>query len=80
MQEESHIITHHQDAGLLTVDDDLPELPSALPFEQVKEVKEDVDAATLSPGERAQIARDLLAYRIRRDLSAPRNPYALAVV
>jgi hypothetical protein len=77
--EEAQIVTHHQDAGLLPINDDLPSLSSSLPFERVKEEREGVDAATLSPGERAQLARDLLSYRIKRDLSTPRNPYALAI-
>lgn len=79
IQEEAQIVTHHQDAGLLPVDDDLPSLSSSLPFERVKGEKEGIDAATLSPDERAQLARDLLNYRVKRDLSACCNPYALAL-
>ena len=82
MREEAHIITHHQDKGELPIagDDDLPALPSALIFESPKEVREGMDCATLSASERASLRRDLCAYRIKRDLCAPRNPFALVLV
>jgi hypothetical protein len=78
--EEAQIVTHHQDAGLLPINDDLPSLSSSLPFERVKEERESVDAATLTQAERKALARDLLNYRIKRDLSARRNPFALAII
>ena len=82
MREEAHIITHHQDKGELPIagDDDIPALSSTLPFEAPKEVREGYDCATLSASERAALKRDLLAYRIRRDLSIARNPFALALI
>ncbi len=62
----------------IPADDDLPALSSALHFDTAKPGNE--GEAILSNAERKQAARDLLAYRITRDLTAPRNPYALALV
>lgn len=82
VNEETQIVTHHQDKGDLPQmgDDDIPALASALPFDALKEAKEGMDCATLSPGERIALKRDLLAYRIKRDLTVARNPFALVLV
>ena len=82
VSEEAQIITHHQGKGDLPIadDDDLPALSSALPFEAPKEVREGMDCAILSAAERAALKRDLQAYRIKRDLSVARNPFALVLV
>ena len=78
VSEEAHLITHGQDSGKLTISDDLPELASSLPFEQVTEDKG--DDSILSPGERKGLARDLTAYRIKQDLNRARNPFAIALI
>lgn len=82
LREEAQIVTHHQDKGELPLagDDDLPALSSALPFDAPKEAKEGCDCAMLSPSERDTLKRDLLAYRIKRDLTVARNPLALVLV
>lgn len=82
LREEVHLITHSQDKGELSLagDDDIPALASALPFDALKEAKEGADCATLSPGERTALKRDLCAYRIKRDLTVARNPFALVLV
>lgn len=63
-----------------TGDDDIPALPSALSFESAQVMREDEKGYLLTREERQQLRADLLAYRIRQDLSRPRNPYALAVI
>jgi hypothetical protein len=62
-EEEVTLVTAGQDLGNLPIDDDLPELSSHLPFERVKEREE--DDGVLSPYEREQVRRDLLAYRAK---------------
>jgi hypothetical protein len=63
-----------------TGDDDIPALPSALFFDSVTHERKGEGAYVLTPEERKQAKADLLAYRIRQDLSRPRNPYALALI
>lgn len=82
LREECQLVTHNQDKGNLPIDDDLPELPSALQFEKVKQI--DHDESVLTAKERKQLAKERAAYRLRTliafDLSRPRNPFALALV
>lgn len=59
-------------------DSDLPTLPSSLSFDSVSTPKE--SDAVLTHSERVQLRHELTQYRIRRDLLAPRNPFALALV
>lgn len=77
VSEEVNLVTHSQDMGILPVDDDLPALPPSLAFETVTTENEE---AILTAKERRHLAKEKLAYRIRQDLSAARNPYALALV
>lgn len=85
LREEAHLVTHGQDSGSLPVNDDLPELSSTLPFKthqplSAKAEQVENDRAILSRAEREEAKRDLLAYRIRKDLTTARNPFALTLV
>lgn len=61
-------------------DADLPVLNSRLAFDSVRNTREKESDYILSREERAQLARERLAYRVSQDLSAPVNPLALALV
>ena len=76
VSEEIELITH-QDKGLLPIDDDLPELSSALAFELVTP---DNDDAVLTAKERRHLAKERVNYLVKSDLSRPCNPFALALV
>lgn len=61
-------------------DDDLPALNSQLPFESARVIREKESDYILTREEKAQLARERLEYKIKQDLSRPRNPFALALV
>lgn len=63
-------------------DDDLPALPSALKFDSAKIKAERETETLLTRTERAEIRRDLLAYRMAEDarLADLHWPFALALV
>lgn len=59
--------------------EDLPTLSSHLPFERAKDRSENERDYVLTPKERAQLRADMLAHKIRQDLSRPANPFALVL-
>lgn len=63
-----------------TGDDDFAPVKSSLSFDSAKMRAEREAEILLNRKERAEVRADLLAYRIRRDLSTPRNPFALAII
>jgi len=77
-REEIVLAVAGQDSGSLPVDEDLPELHSRLSFERADEPEE--EEAVLSRREKEQVRRDLLAYRMQQDLSAPRRGTELVLI
>lgn len=78
--EETSLAMSGQDDGDLPIDEDLPIISSHLNFDKALNSKEKDGETILTARERKQVARERIAYLIRRDLSAPRNPFALAIV
>lgn len=67
-------------APIETGNDDFAPVNSRLQFERVKARAESEKDTILTNKERAELRADLLAYRMKQDLSRPRNQFALALV
>lgn len=86
---EETTLARERDKGELPADDDLPDLRSQLDTEERapfcssiarKQAQREERATLLTEAERQQVRRERAAYLVKRDLSAPRNAFALAIV